>query len=228
MQTFSYIKELKQKIINKYSKNETPKIIMIDGGVGVGKTTLIRGLKNVFRKEDGIRVDEEYYEGHSMGSTKLSQYLNNQISQYDFQLFILNYWESTLNWNKQFRPYLMIFERTPIACEAFMNNNMSLIEKSEVIYRASQLMKENDMDKITYVEISEENNNLINVLETILETDGNILIFLSPSFKTQWKRYISRGRLEENYSEPQMLNFNNSLRNIYLNNSTGIFREKIN
>ena len=63
------------------------RFIIIEGGIGAGKTTLMNRLKKVFPNANFIG---EYIEEEA-GATMFNLFRNNKVSVEDFQQYILQY-----------------------------------------------------------------------------------------------------------------------------------------
>ena len=76
------------------------KKVVITGGVGVGKTTTIDYIKQIFNKENTKYVNiPEYIDGDGAnGKHMLEEYLNKHLSAFDFQYYILNYYDRYYWW----------------------------------------------------------------------------------------------------------------------------------
>lgn len=116
---------------------KTCKKIVITGGVGVGKTTTINHIKRLL---DGVNIKyinvPEYIDGDKHnGKRMLEDYLNKRMSAFDFQYYILNYYDRYLNSLHIDENTIMLFERLPddsITCFANRENKKGLLKDSEL------------------------------------------------------------------------------------------------
>lgn len=116
---------------------KTCKKIVITGGVGVGKTTTINHTKHLL---DSVNIKciviPEYIDGDKHnGKRMLDDYLNKRISAFDFQYYILNYYDRYLNSLHIDKDTIMLFERLPddsITCFANRENKKGLLKDSEL------------------------------------------------------------------------------------------------
>lgn len=89
--------------------------IVVTGPVGVGKSTFIANLELIFRIY-GVKYTlvPEYIEGDVEGPAMLSKYFNKEITPYEFQSYVLNYYNSYLTWLSEEieSDTILIFERS--------------------------------------------------------------------------------------------------------------------
>ena len=125
--------------------------IVITGGVGVGKSTLISNLKNNIPEDDLIFIKEYIDHKPEQGKKMLEETLKGRGSMYDLQLFILDCFNEQLQ-KAQNKKYV-IFERSPydsifiFSTEAYHNGRMSekeyfsLHEKVDSLYTKYHIPK---------------------------------------------------------------------------------------
>ena len=89
-----------------------PKVICLSGPVGCGKTTLLNILKNQLLF---CYVVPEYIDALDDAKTKLQQYLDGTYSAFEFQNYILDYFEQVADDFKGCDLYLYVLvERCPV------------------------------------------------------------------------------------------------------------------
>ena len=112
------------------------KKIVITGGVGVGKTTTIEGLKQMLNAENiPFKVVPEYLQGDIHGREMLDGCLNKTISTFDFQYYILNFYDIFLENLDVVPEMVLIFERIPddsVTCFANKANKDGKITNSQL------------------------------------------------------------------------------------------------
>lgn len=127
------------EIIKKCTK------IIITGSVGVGKTTIISYLKQLFNNRNIPFITiPEYIDGDGeRGKRMLDDYLNNRICAFDFQYYILNFYDRYLNNLIIGENTIMIFERLPedsVTCFANYANKRGLMSDDQLykLFKYSQ------------------------------------------------------------------------------------------
>lgn len=91
------------------------KKIVITGGVGVGKSTTIKHLKEIFECTNiHYIIIPEYINGDGdNGVEMLNRYLNHDIDSFTFQYYILTFYDRYLNNLQPTEDTVLIFERLP-------------------------------------------------------------------------------------------------------------------
>ena len=88
-----------------------PKVIALNGPVGVGKTTLLNEFKTYLHN---CYIVPEYIDVLNDAETNLSNYLNGLMPAFDFQNYILDYFETVANQLKNSSYDYIFVERTPV------------------------------------------------------------------------------------------------------------------
>ena len=116
------------------------KVIALSGPVAAGKSTLLQALYNKLSETYRVYVIREYIDVLPDANDKLTDYLNGKISAYEFQNYILDYYERS-SWLINEYDYVLV-ERCPIEGLQFFakldvnKGRMSLDEYLTLIMRA--------------------------------------------------------------------------------------------
>ena len=86
-----------------------PRVIVLNGPVGVGKTTILNELKAHL---PNCYIVSEYIDVLDNAETKLKDYLEGSITAVDFQDYILDYYESIANQLKDSNYNYILVERS--------------------------------------------------------------------------------------------------------------------
>ena len=125
--------------------------IVITGGVGVGKSTLIGNLEKSLPKDERIFIKEYIDYKPEQGKKMLEETLQGRGSMYDLQIFILGCFRDQLE-NAMDKKYV-IFERSPydsifiFSTDAYLNGRMSkeeyfsLHDKVDALYTKFHIPK---------------------------------------------------------------------------------------
>ena len=147
------------------------KKIVITGGVGVGKTTSINRLAEILTSENiPFKVVPEYLQGDIHGIEMLNGFLNKTIPSFDFQYYILNFYDRFLENLEVVPETILIFERIPddsITCFANKWNKSGQITNTELIelynYSAEIATKYN---LPSYFTINSNNENSFSIVKS--------------------------------------------------------------
>ena len=111
-----------------------PKLI-ITGGVGVGKSTTINGMCEMLAKNNiKYIVVPEYIDGDEHGNEMLDKFINHEITSFDFQYYILEYFDNYLSKLKTEGNEVLIFERLPddsVTCFANIEKKRANIQEED-------------------------------------------------------------------------------------------------
>ena len=119
-----------------------PKVIVLNGPVGVGKTTLLNELKTHL---NNCYVVSEYIDVLDDAETKLKLYLEGSISALEFQDYILDYYESIANQLKDSNYDYILVERSPVEGIVFfakldlMNHRLTQTQYDYLLTRAQSI-----------------------------------------------------------------------------------------
>lgn len=168
------------------------KYIAIEGSIGVGKTTLLNLLKNIYSKAKIIPEFIESKEGKEM----LEAYINKEISSFCFQNYILDYWNKIINsiYNTN---DLVISERLPEAMKLFIsvNEGLSLTEHSLLFQKLYDINEKYHFHNFELIRIP-SNYELSELIHKINNSKSDrIKIFIeAPNISEQINRIIKRNR----------------------------------
>lgn len=207
--------------------------VVITGGVGVGKTTLINRIYETNKYYNIIRIPE-YIVGHKLGMRYLSDYLNKKISAYSFQHFILQYFDEFIPkiFNEKYeasKKNVLLFERVPddtITCfvnNQYKNNLLTHDEFYKLFSYSIEINKKYNLP--TYFDYL-NNFILLKSDDVAYNTDivlnrfndlSNLLVGLYNTPKICYNRMLQRGREAEkdNYTIQDIESFNNSYNKLY-------------
>lgn len=184
----------------------------ITGPIGVGKSTIIKSIKSHFKNVIHI---PEYINGDKNGNLMLNKFITKQISIFDFQKYILDYYKNQkvdLNSNS-----ICVYERIPDDSIMVFSNyqyQTGFINKTKMYDLYSYAQYINRIKHIlSYVDnnidcsiVKNENyddcvKEVINIIENDLKNNiHNRIIILDVDFDTTLKRINKRSREgEDNY-----------------------------
>ena len=119
-----------------------PRVIALNGPVGVGKTTILNLLKLHL---PNCYIIPEYFEALDDAEDKLKANLEGTMSAFDFQNYILDYFESVANELKDSSYNYIIVERSPVEGIEFfakldvIKERMTLTQYDYLLNRAKSL-----------------------------------------------------------------------------------------
>lgn len=137
--------------------------IVVTGAIGVGKSTVINYLKQELDKTRNINcsiVNEyivEKYNSIPVGETMLNMFMQNKLSSFTFQNYIIDWWDKQYKWlDSQYNTVLVnqpeydlsvrIFERLPcdnincFAKYALLTNNLTQQEFDSLVNRCQNVL----------------------------------------------------------------------------------------
>lgn len=183
------------------------RFIIIEGGIGVGKSTLINKLKEEYKDATFIG---EYIEEEG-GKLMFNMFRSGKISTEDFQHYILQYWKRKLSYHKK---GLFILERGPLAGLAFVN---ALTMKNFNDFENEILSFMDDMNLNHFKFINTKARMGVESYTAIINNfKGNLVLFLEAPPKELLQGVRERGREgEETYTEEFLRANQDSLHNLY-------------
>ena len=205
--------------------------IFITGGVGVGKSTLITNLKQSIPKEERIVIKEYIDFEPELGKKMLEETLQQKGNIYDFQLFILDFFDRQLQkiGNKKY----IIFERSPydsviiFSTEAYLQGRMSKEQLDQLKQHVENICKKyhippfeecifNRIDSCQY-DVQHLYHHVKCLVDESRKKELNVCFFLYCSDPYKQKENIEkRGRPEErNYDMNYMININQKYESIF-------------
>ncbi|BFU18626.1 hypothetical protein EHI8A_098040 [Entamoeba histolytica HM-1:IMSS-B] len=158
--------------------------IVITGGVGVGKSTLIHNLKRSLPKKERIFIKEYIDFKPSTGKKMLEETLKGKGSMYELQLFIIDCFKEQLERAKQMK--YVIMERSPIdsififSNEAYFQGRMTTEEYNDLKVRVDDLY--------TTYGIPRFNEMIINRIDSCKYTINGIFEYVKYQSQEYWKQ----------------------------------------
>ncbi|EDR27935.1 hypothetical protein EDI_294360 [Entamoeba dispar SAW760] len=208
--TNSYINT--EEYIYQFAKQH----IFLSGGLAVGKTTVINRIHDYFLNRDEIVFIREYIDFDSNGMNMLERLHGGLISNYEFQLYVLDCYEKQLNTIDYEEADIVLWERHP--CEAlyiFCKNDYTLTfnERIKIEMKLDSLCERYEIPKfgdknIDYIDfdiIINDSDSVSNYLVGELiypmlmgEYEKNVFVLLYCSnLEKQFERLTKRGRFVE-------------------------------
>ena len=175
-----------------------PQVIALNGAPGVGKTTLLNLFKLLIPNSFII---PEYIDELEDADMKLKQYLEGTISAYQFQDYILDYFESVANrLTNSIYDYIFV-ERTPIegilcfAHRDLINQRMTQVQYNQLLHRAKSLTFYPNPLEDESITIYTDNLSPCQIVQHIISSLPSITtIKLRASLTTLKTRIHQRGR----------------------------------
>ena len=177
-----------------------PRVIVLNGPVGVGKTTLLNELKTHL---NNCYVVSEYIDVLDDAETKLKLYLEGSISALEFQDYILDYYESIANQLKDSNYDYILVERSPVEGIVFfakldlMNHRLTQTQYDYLLTRAQSISfyPNSLIDNAITISTEYMSPNQITELIISIISDFDIrIIKLRASLITLKERIQQRGR----------------------------------
>lgn len=183
------------------------RFIIIEGGIGAGKTTLMNRLKRVFPNANFIG---EYIEEEA-GATMFNLFCNNKVTVEDFQQYILQYWKRKLAY---YETGVYIIERGPLAGLAFVDQ-LTMKGFKDFENDVLSFMDNMNLNQFKFIECKARMG--VEAYSTIINSyNGNLVLFLEASPKELLCGVRERGREgEARYSEDFLRSNQNALYNLY-------------
>ena len=119
-----------------------PRVIVLNGAPGVGKTTLINELKTLLPNS---YIIHEYIDVLDDAQSNLNDYLEGFMTAFDFQDYILDYYESVANCLFDSSYEYVLVERSPLeaiqvfAKLALNSNKLTQAQYNTLLQRAQSL-----------------------------------------------------------------------------------------
>ena len=210
--------------------------LIITGGVGVGKTTTINGMCQLLTQHGmNYIVVPEYIDGDVNGYNMLDMFINKYITPFEFQYYILKYFDNYLE-NLQPQPNdVLIFERLPddsVTCFAnieYKNKRISDAE-FEILYTKCKKLDEKynlpsyftnfENNNLLFCKTFRTGDNLTNIYDTLMSSikeNKNLLVGLYNNNDECLLRIRQRGRPSEvrTYTLDKVDIFNTHYERIY-------------
>ena len=117
------------------------RVIAFSGPVASGKSTILESIYKILSVSHSVHIIREYIDALSDANDKLTAYLNNQLSAYAFQNYILDYFDASSKLDNEY-DYVLV-ERCPMEGLKFFarldvkNKRMTEDEYQKLIDRAS-------------------------------------------------------------------------------------------
>ncbi|EDR26169.1 hypothetical protein, conserved [Entamoeba dispar SAW760] len=220
--------------------------IFISGSISVGKTMLCNLLFEYLDYYTPIAYIKEYIDYNNDGEFTLKHLHDSLISNFEFQNYVLDCYETQLNSSIYEDADIVIWDRHPIeSLEVFCANNNSLSneQRQKLKLRIEQLSRRYQIPQLTNKDVSVINIDTSRISTELIEealvntfihplllglSDGSIYVFLFCSdTNTQFKRLTKRNRTPEIelYKSKEDLN---DLNNQYALFYTNLVRKKLN
>lgn len=205
------------------------KKIIITGPTAVGKSTI---LQSIHKCLNSLFVPE-YIDGRKDGLTMLNKYFTKAITSYDFQSYILDYYDNKLSALHPTKSDSILFERAPddaITCYSNMDNRdgrlsnkefLSLYNKAKTLdlkYNIPSYLLGNSF-VFTPVKSVDTKNTSKMMLSIIKSTKQSNVFGLYHATNVLWYRMTKRNRPgeKETYSHETLSDFNKHYRKLYMN-----------
>lgn len=156
--------------------------LIITGTIGVGKTTILKLIDNILKfKRITVHKYLEYINYNHVGQDLFQMKMNNKVSAFTFQNYILDIWDNLLNENEYSTSKgINIFERIPydaVYCfsqKEYQNGNITKNEYDIIIERYKNIINKHNMFEYdNTVKYSKINND--DIIKTITDI-FNIII----------------------------------------------------
>lgn len=183
------------------------RFIIIEGGIGVGKSTLLSKLKKIYNNATFLG---EYIE-EPRGQVMFELFREGKYTTEEFQNYILKYWKRSLAYYDKGTYFL---ERGPLAGLAFVDAH-TMKGFKEFESDVLTFMDNIDMNKFKFIEVKarlgiETYTNIINNIK------GNLVLFLAGTPEELMQGVKERKRDgEEDYTKEFLVSNQNSLYNLY-------------
>lgn len=150
--------------------------LIITGGVGVGKSTTIDKVCTKL-KESGVsfKIVPEYIDGDEFGPSMLDKFIDKTITSFEFQDYILNYFDDYLSKLDADNNEVLIFERLPddsVSCFAniALKNGVLTMEEFRILFNKCVYLDKKYNLPSYFTNFS--NNNIL--IRKTYRTDDNI------------------------------------------------------
>ena len=111
----------------------TKQHIILSGGIAVGKTSVIKHLHDYFLDRDEFMFIQEYIDYDTKGIEWLEKLQRGYISNYHFQMYVLDCYEKQLNRVEFEDAEIIIWERHPSeALKIFCKNDQTLTTNERI------------------------------------------------------------------------------------------------
>ncbi|EMH77621.1 deoxyuridine 5'-triphosphate nucleotidohydrolase domain containing protein [Entamoeba histolytica HM-1:IMSS-B] len=139
----------------------TKQHIFISGSLATGKTSVMKWLNEYLRERDDVSFIKEYIDFDVDGEKYLERLYHGEISNYQFQLYVLSCYEKQLNTLDFEEADVIVWERHPLeALNIFCKDDTTLTEKERSII---MLKIESMCDKYKIPKLFEKNINYIHI-----------------------------------------------------------------
>lgn len=207
--------------------------VIITGGVAVGKSSIVSVVCEELTKSNANWVFiPEYIDVKENGLEMLNKYLKGDITVYEFQSYVIKFYEWYLNEIKLNGDELLIFERSvddSVTCFSNMdnkNNKLSTADFLKLYEEAKRIDKEYNIPSyllgndfvfipIKTVDIQRDGKLIAEIIKNRI--GENIIIGLYNSDEQCYKRMCERNRPGEkdSYTKESISNFNYHYKQLY-------------
>ncbi|GAB1219139.1 hypothetical protein ENUP19_0014G0031 [Entamoeba nuttalli] len=207
--------------------------IMITGGVGVGKSTLIHGLKKSLPKKERIFIKECIDFKPNIGKKMLEETLKGKGSIYQFQLFIIDCYREQLEKAKDMK--YVIMERSPadsiniFATESYLQGKITEEEFNDLKIKTEELYQSYNIPKYhecIFTKIDSCKYSIDGVFQIVKQqtlqcwkrSESALFLLFCSDPLMQKENIEKRGRPEEkDYDINYMIRINNEYEKLFAN-----------
>ena len=154
------------------------KKVIISGGVAVGKSSIIESLTNYLKEHNHKYIHiPEYIDVKPDALDMLNKYLTKQISAFEFQEYVTNFYNEYLSTLKINGDEILIFERGPddgITCFSNLDYNKDNITEQE-FFKLYNLALSYDKKFNLPSYFNDDDKIFIPIKTQDAERDGNII-----------------------------------------------------
>ena len=183
------------------------RFIIIEGGIGVGKSTLIKKLKKIYNNMSFLG---EYIE-EPRGQVMFELFREGKYTTEEFQNYILNYWKRSLAY---YEKGTYVLERGPLAGLAFVDTH-TMKGFKEFENDVLTFMDNVGMNSFKFIEVKARLG--IETYTSIIDNiKGNLVLFIAGTPEELIQGVKERKRDgEEGYTKDFLISNQNSLYNLY-------------
>lgn len=168
--------------------------IFISGSIGVGKTTIMDVIQYILPKHNGVLI-KEYIDYDPKGESMLNKHLNNEISPFEFQKYIVDCFFNQL---EKYQRQTIIVERHPLESLIFAIHTLTKKEYNDLknyIINLCEIYEVPLMNQCTLVIMHDiDINDIENFVRDVVNDVDDIVISVSLNESKQIQNIRNRGR----------------------------------